>query len=405
MSDIKVSIIMPTWNTDSFVKIAYNSLRKYNSKDHEIIVLDDNSDDDTQSFFESIKDDPNLIYKRFNEPHIGHPKLYDIGFKMAKNEIGTIFHSDMCSGFDYINQLSKHMIRGRVCSGTRIEPPIHPKDSAKIIKNFGMTAIDFNETAFIDYSKKLIEENKNKITTGIFAPWMIFVEDMIKIGGHWPYGYPTEDSDLFQRFILAGYNIQQIWSATVFHWTCRAHRGWAKTGIGNDTDEFKYKQTQSTRNYLRRWHNWVMIDNESRPIIPHVFDISFNLVGCKQEDLNIVYNTEQFCSTIYLDNDELLSEYIKMEQPHTKWDLTTRVKSIKDIQPHDIELTIDMNQFRSKFKEYFNEIVNMTKNVIEAGSTVDDHLGEFEFGCFTLKINKWLNRSNELVVCKNEIFE
>ena len=46
------------------------------------------------------------------------------------------------------------------------------------------------------------------------------------IGGHDPLFAPQsiEDSDIFNRFHIAGYNLVQTWRGFVYHMTCRGSR-------------------------------------------------------------------------------------------------------------------------------------------------------------------------------------
>ena len=50
-------------------------------------------------------------------------------------------------------------------------------------------------------------------SNGIFAPWAIYKEDFHSIGGHDPLYAPQskEDSDIFNRFVLNGYELIQTW--------------------------------------------------------------------------------------------------------------------------------------------------------------------------------------------------
>ena len=52
-----------------------------------------------------------------------------------------------------------------------------------------------------------------------------------------------------------------------------------------------------------------------------------------------------------------------------------------------------MYQFKVNSQKYFQEIVNMTKNIVEVGE-----VGEYEFDCFTLKINNYIDRAMELIL-------
>lgn len=385
---------MPTRDTSEYTKIAYNSLRRYNSHEHEIIVLDDNSDDDTQQYFESIKSDKNLVYIRYNQsPAVGHPLLYNKGFEIAKNEICTIFHSDMVSSKNYINKMLKHLEPGVIVSATRIEPPVYPADAAKILKNFGMIAMDFNEHEFINFCEEESEKQKNKLTYGIFAPWMIYKKDFELHESWWPF----EDSDLFQRLLLKGIKPLQPRDVFVYHFGSRAHKGWAKNGIGNDSLEFKRNEHCAKRDYLRKWHCWIMNDQYSRPIIPHVFDVCFEICGVSENNdihKQIIYNIEPWCSCIYLDNQQAVDNYLASEQKNTKLDLKKRVKYESKFisNDHDVSLSFDINDFEKDFNTNFIEIVNMTKNIIECGGK-----GIYEYGCFELHIKEGININSTLV--------
>ena len=65
-----------------------------------------------------------------------------------------------------------------------------------------------------------------KPTKGIFAPWAIYKKDFQEINGHDPLYAPQskEDSDIFNRFVLAGYELIQTWKGFVYHMTCRGSR-------------------------------------------------------------------------------------------------------------------------------------------------------------------------------------
>ena len=61
----------------------------------------------------------------------------------------------------------------------------------------------------------LILNKKGRTTNGIFAPWFMYKEDFL---GHDELFAPQsrEDSDLFNRFLLEGYELIQSWDALVY---------------------------------------------------------------------------------------------------------------------------------------------------------------------------------------------
>ena len=63
----------------------------------------------------------------------------------ATNDIVMIYHADMYAlpGLDV--EINKHIKKGVVVSGTRIEPPLHPDGPEKILKDYGIEPEEFNE--------------------------------------------------------------------------------------------------------------------------------------------------------------------------------------------------------------------------------------------------------------------
>ena len=109
-----------------------------------------------------------------------------------------------------MNEILKHIKPGVVVSGTRIEPPLHPEGVEKVIMDFGIEPEEFKEQELLNWYNKDYKPQQ-ETTEGIFAPWAIYKEDFQKIGGHDDLFAPQskEDSDIFNRFILAGYEVVQ----------------------------------------------------------------------------------------------------------------------------------------------------------------------------------------------------
>ena len=84
-------------------------------------------------------------------------------------------------------------------------------------------------------------EDKTKITDGCFALGNIYKEDFIRVGGHDRLFAPTsrEDSDIFGRFVLHGYEFIQTWGSFVYHLTSRGSRFNPQGGgeVGKDSPE------------------------------------------------------------------------------------------------------------------------------------------------------------------------
>jgi glycosyltransferase involved in cell wall biosynthesis len=263
-----ISIIIPSHNNLRHLKNAYTSIKKH-APETEIILYDDASTDGTWEWITNLQDEK--IIKLKSDERVGHTVLYDLGIKAATNEIVGIFHADMIMGPNYVKNIIKHLRKGKVVCGTRIEPPLHPEGPEKIIQDFGLDFDSLDIEAFeefVNYNQPIYD---GETTKGMFAPWVIYKEDFESIGGHdWGFApFPFEDSDIFQRWLLAGYELIQSRDAFVYHLTCRGHK-W--TGeIGKPDDYFMKAEAKARQYYIKKWGSWIKNDYYQHPILIPVY--------------------------------------------------------------------------------------------------------------------------------------
>ena len=343
-----ISLIIPSYNTEKHLINTYNSVRKY-YKDIEMVIINDGSTDNTSEWLEALED--NNVIKINSKERKGHTFFYDEGMRQATNEIVGIMHSDMIIGPNYIENMLKHLKRGKVVCATRIEPPIHPAGKEKIVMDFGMDHNDLKLDEFEKFCNEKSNEFKDITTKGIFAPWVLYKEDHFAIGGHdqtfAPYGY--EDSDIFNRWILAGYEMVQSRDAFVYHLTCRGHR-WNK-GVGIVNDDYESTMSRCRRDFTRKWGDWIQNDEYQFPIINPKYDIGFIVKNC---NLNLLQALEPWCSNVYVDNNR--SEYIDLEQPNTSFNLHERVLLFDNEKNNEILVTINGNLFNQQDFQYIQQL-------------------------------------------------
>ena len=103
-----------------------------------------------------------------------------------------------------------------------------PQDQKKYYWIGGIEPEEFDESKLLSKVNefKVLHENDEGITEGIFAPWAFWKKDFQEIGGHDPLYAPQskEDSDIFNRFQLNGIKFVQTWEGFVYHMTCRGSR-------------------------------------------------------------------------------------------------------------------------------------------------------------------------------------
>jgi len=267
---MNITLVIPSYNNLKHIKNAYTSIRKHYPEVN-VILLDDGSNDSTWEWLNSLlKTDLYLtIYK--SEERVGHTILYDKGIELAKTDIVGILHADMLVGPNYIENLLKHLKPQTVVCATRIEPPLHPEGKEKIVRNFGLDFDDLDIEAFEKYALEAQNEYKDQTTKGMFAPWIIYKSDFQAIGGHDP-GFapcPYEDSDIFQRWILAGYELIQSRDSFVYHLTCRGHR-WNEQ-VGKNDDYFTIVEKKAREYYIKKWGSWIKNNEYQYPTIIPVY--------------------------------------------------------------------------------------------------------------------------------------
>jgi len=410
MDDRVISFIQPSRNNLKYLKWSYDSIRKNLGYRHEICWADDFSDDGTWEWMQEIaKKDKNVKIHRNDGPtRLGHTILYDtLVNEYATSDIIMIYHADMyaCPGMD--EAVLDKLTKGSVVSATRIEPPLHPDGPEKVLKDFGIETEEFDEQGLMAW---LNVERTEKYTQGIFAPWAMYKEDFLAIGGHDPLYAPQskEDSDIFNRFVLAGYKTIQTWQGFVYHMTCRGSR--FKDGAmrnpagqvfmnGRESSEWLAQNLKSTRNFIRKWGHMVQHDAYLKPIVPPKYDIAFKAINCNKQ---LLYELEPWCSVIYLvyDASKLLMgkysvEYQREEQPNTQFNLGDKIFTYGDVdlsKSHGIIVEFDCSKLNN---ENFQILVNLSKMLQDSGQ-----IGEMEFDIFKFYIQSLKTYEDKLIVCK-----
>lgn len=236
----------------------------------------------------------------------------------------------------------KHLEPKKVVSATRIEPPLHPPGPEKYVQNFGLEVDEFSEQKenFLNFVSQKENENEDRTTSGIFAPWIMYKEDFVEIGGHDLLFAPMEleDSDIFNRFHLNGYELIQSRDAFVYHMTCRGSR--FKDGIEiekeiplpdgtiwykpKDSEEYTKLRQNKFREWWRKWHCDVLHDDLMMPIVPKRYDTGFVLFNATPQLISIL---EPWCDTLYVDcEQQYIDSYIESENQQSLFDISESVK-------------------------------------------------------------------------------
>jgi len=389
----KITFCIPSKSNLRYLKTCIPSIRKNASQiDHEIIIFVDSDEDGTVEWLEQVKDEYNLKY--FVNPNLGKSlfgigKAYDYCIEHSTTDVFMIFHADMMLGKDADLKAYQHLKPKTVVCATRIEPPLHPNNGEKILIDFGMYPEEFKQDEFNQY----VEEHSkdNKITNGIFAPWMMHKQEFLEMGGHDPIMHSCrEDSDVFNRMKLNGFEFIQPWNSLVYHLTGRG----AGSFDGDPERHAKWKadMDRSTLEFIRKWGSNVNHTALMEPIVTPKYNIAYVVKNCNLELLSVL---EPWCDRIY--TDEIykvgrLQDYIENEQENTSFDLLKRVLVIQHNDPigeNDIVIEFDATQLN---QQNFQLLTQMPSIIKDSGE-----VGEFEIDIFKIVISHLEEYQNNLI--------
>jgi glycosyltransferase involved in cell wall biosynthesis len=386
----RITFCIPSKSNLRYLKTCIPSIRENASRnDHEIIVFVDSDEDGTVEWLEQVKDEYNVRY--FVNPNLGESlygigKAYDYCVEQSTTDIFMIFHADMMLGKDADLKAFNHLKPQTVVCATRIEPPLHPNNGEKILLDFGMWPEEFKQEEFNQYVNEHLDDNKT--TNGIFAPWMMYKEDFLALGGHDPILHSCrEDSDVFNRMKLAGYEFIQPWNSLVYHLTGR--------GAGSfDGDKERHEQwrkdmDKSTLEFIRKWGSSVNHTALMEPIVTPKYNIAYIVKNCPGQLLSTL---EPWCDRIYIENQEIVDIYIDREQENTSFELNKRVFSLTNNTPeweNDIVIEFDATKLT---QQNFQLLMQMPGIIQDSGE-----VGEFEIDIFRVIISHIEEYQNNLI--------
>jgi glycosyltransferase involved in cell wall biosynthesis len=388
----KITFCIPSKSNLRYLKTCIPSIRNNSyRKDHDIIVFVDSDEDGTVEWLEQVKEQYNLTY--YVNPDLGKRlfgigKAYDYCIEHSTTDIFMIFHADMMLGINADLNAFKHLKNKTVVCSTRIEPPIHPNGGEKILQHFGMWPEEFKSKEFNEFVE--LQLNNDKVTEGIFAPWMMYKDEFLKIGGHDSRLHSArEDSDVFNRLLLGGFEFIQPWNSLVYHLTGRGgqfQHGKVTQDETQKSDEWRRLMNNSTREFIRKWKSTVKHTPLMKPIVSPIYNIGIQIVNSNE---NLLEALEPWGHNIYIDLD--YGNYIDKEQINTEDNLVLKISPIDEKPKNDIVIRIDGKTFTQQDYLYLQEIGNI---VSKSGE-----IGKFKVGNLFVEINKIEEIQSNLIQC------
>jgi len=391
----KITFCIPSKTNGRYLKTCIPSIRENAfRKDHDILVFVDSDEDGTIEWLEQVKDEYNLKY--FVNPNLGKSlfgigRAYDYCIEQSTTDIFMIFHADMMLGKDADLKAFNHLKEKTVVCSTRVEPPLHPNAGEKIHVDFGVWPEEFKKEEFNQYVEEHLEDSK--ITNGIFAPWMMYKNEYVEIGGHDPILHSCrEDSDIFNRMKLAGFEFIQPWNSLVYHLTGRGAGSF--DGDPERHEKWKADMNRSTLEFIRKWGSSVKHTALMDPIISPKYNIAYVVKNC---NMDLVKVLEPWCDRIYVENQDIVDQYINQEQSNTLFDLIKRVFSLTNNTPEwENDIVVEFDAYKL-INQNFQLLLQFPDIIKDSGE-----VGEFSLDIFKITISHIEEYQNNLINIKNE---
>ena len=392
----RITYCIPSKNNLEYLKLCIPSIRDNAHRfDHVISVFVDADDEErsTVKWLRENKEKYDLdihINPFLGSKLFGIGKAYDYLIYNSETEIFSIFHADMVLGKDADLKAFEQLETGKVVCSTRVEPPLHPNAGEKIIRAFGIWPEEFVEKGFNAFVENSL--NDTRVTNGVFAPWMMYKDDYRKIGGHDPaLKSAREDSDVFNRLSLAGFEFRQVWSSLVYHFTGRGGQFQHGSVQGEKDREWQKLMNNSTREFIRKWGTGVKHTAMMEPIISPRLDTSIVLENGTPDLLEAL---EPWCDRIYVDS-HLIGPYIEKEQENTDSQLLYRVlDKEEDLEIGDVVYRLDGNTFSGQDFAILNQLPDIIHTQGSSGS-------KFKVQNFIIEVRQIVDSKKDLIYIKN----
>lgn len=323
-----------------------------------IIPVTDIGTEYTENIIKNIRE----LYPNENEVEIVLQKdssvtlgvNYNNAVAKANGDKIILLHNDMIISKGFIETMDKHIVKNRITTYTRVEPPIYLDTyPGKVIADCGSDLETFDKVKFESLaSEEELSDGGSQLFFGCMK------EDYIGIDGDTFVKF-CEDDDLHLRYKLLGFE-NKVSSAHVYHFVSKTSR----------QGDYQSIEQQSNRNFVRKWGFRYSKHNKK-------YDIGLVIHKCNLEVLSVC---EPFCSDIYIEDEMgvLESHYIDLEQQYTKFNLKDKIKSYTNDKLNDIIIEFDATKLN---QESFSMLMQISDVIAESGE-----VGIFELDIFKLYI-------------------
>lgn len=140
----KISVIIPNYNHAQYLRQRLDSVFNQEFQDFEVIILDDNSKDNSKEIIEEYRHNPKVSHVIYNETNSGSPfKQWNKGFELAQGEYIWIAESDDWADSLFLKDLINFI-------GNNKSVSIAFSGSTKVFSNKQVPALIHSESTMFD---------------------------------------------------------------------------------------------------------------------------------------------------------------------------------------------------------------------------------------------------------------
>ncbi|MCA0987056.1 glycosyltransferase family 2 protein [Guptibacillus algicola] len=265
MGEIHISFVIINWNSAHFLESCIPSLINQNGLNVEIILIDNNSTDNTK---EIIKDLPKQVKIVLNNKNTGYSGAANQGINMSRGMYVSIINPDVILDENYslniINELESNPLLGGA-TGKLIKYDFNEMQSLSVIDTTGIEAHrNLNTYDRGQNSKELNKFDSKKNVFGISGAAPIYRKKTlndVRIENE----YFDEDFLAYKEDIDLSWRIRSYGWELVFVPEAIAHHGRAISGTGNnkikDIIDNRKKQSDFIKLISLRNHYCMLVKN------------------------------------------------------------------------------------------------------------------------------------------------
>ena len=377
----KITIIVPIYNVEKYLRECLDSLLNQTFKDIEILCMNDGSTDGSVQILEEYKNKDKRI-RVINKKNSGYGATMNMGIDAANSEYIGILESDDVAKPEMFENLY-NLITKYNCDVVKSDFFLYYSKQNKLIKNNIMQGKIINKVTNIDEDIEILG-----ICPSIWS--CLYKKDFLlknNIRFLETPGASYQDTSFYQKVILSAKKVFLTDNAYVQYRVDNENSSVNNRGkIYCITDEYKeIHKYIDKKAELKKYEQYIYmlqfnayqwnIDRLAKNFKKEFFDYYYKEF-CFLKDKGLLTN-EFFSRAYYIDFDLFFNKpdkyYKKYVQPCKMKPIFEKIFSVTNSNCHKVVTILGMKfKFKNKYKELKSEIGNLNQRLSEAYNIIHD---------------------------------